>query len=52
MPLEGALLLKRGWITREMVTTYVNYGGCKGKRVQTHKNQGQEFLLKRQVKNI
>jgi len=52
MPLEGAFLLKRGWITEETVATYVDCGVCKGKEVQTHKNQEQEFLLKRQVKNM
>ena len=25
---------------------------CEGKGVQTHKNQEQEFFLKRQVKNV
>jgi len=30
-----------------MVAMYVNYGGYEGKRVQTHKNQEQEFLLEK-----
>jgi len=50
--LEGILLLKQGWITKKIVVIYVDCGGCKSKRVQTHKNQRQEFLLKRQVRNI
>ena len=52
MPLEGVLLLKREWITREMVAMYVDYRGYKGKRIQIHKNQRQGFLLERQVRNI
>ena len=52
MPLEGVLLLKREWITREMVAMYVDYRGYKGKRIQTHKNQRQGFFLERQVRNI
>ena len=32
-PPKHALLLVRGWITREMVITYVNCGECEGKRV-------------------
>ena len=52
MPPENTLLLKRGWLTEEVVAMYVNCRGCKDKEVQTHKNQKQEFLLKRQVKNI
>jgi len=52
MPLEGALLLDRGWITEEMVATYIDCGGCKGRGVQTYENQEQGFLLKRQVKNM
>jgi len=52
MPPQGALLLERGWITREIVAIYVDCRGCKGKGVQTHKNQGQEFLLERQVRNV
>jgi len=31
---------------------YVDCGEYEGKRVQTHKNQGQEFLFEKQVKNI
>ena len=27
-PLEGTLLLERGWITREIVVTYVDCGRC------------------------
>ena len=49
---EEVLLLKRGWIIEEIVETYVDYGGYKGKGVQTHKNQEQEFFLERQAKNI
>ena len=52
MPPKGTLLLEREQITREIVVAYVNCGGCKGKRVQIHKNQGQGFLLKKQVRNI
>jgi len=52
IPLEDALLLKRGWITREMVAMYVDCRGCEGKGIQTHKNQGQGFLLERQVRNM
>ena len=52
MPLEGVLLLKREWITREIVAMYVDYRGYKGKRIQIHKNQRQGFLLERQVRNI
>jgi len=33
MPLEGALLLKREWITREIVAMYIDCGGCEGKGV-------------------
>jgi len=40
MPSKGALLLERRWITREVVTIYVDCGECKGKGVQTHENQG------------
>ena len=47
MPLEGALLLDRGQITEEVVVTYVDCRGYESKRVQTYKNQGQSFLLKR-----
>jgi len=49
---EGALLLERGWITREMVVTYIDCRGCEGKGVQTNENQGQGFLLERQVRNV
>jgi len=49
---EEVLLLERGWIIEEIVETYVDYGGYKGKGVQTHKNQEQEFFLERQAKNI
>ena len=52
IPPEGILLLKRRWITKETVKTYVDCRGCKGKGVQTHKNQEQGFLLEKQVKNI
>jgi len=51
MPLEGALLLDRGWTT-EVVVTYVDCRGYESKGVQTYKNQGQSFLLKRQVRNM
>ena len=47
MSLEGALLLEREQITRETMAIYIDYRGCEGKRVQTHKNQGQGFLLER-----
>ena len=49
---QGTLLLEREWITREMVVIYVDCRGCEGKGVQTYKNQGQEFLLERQVRNV
>jgi len=35
-----------------MVATYIDCGGYEGKRVQTYKNQEQEFLLERQVRNM
>ena len=31
---------------------YVDCRGCEGKRVQTHKNQGQGFLLEKQSRNV
>jgi len=49
---KGTLLLERGWITREMVAMYVNCRGYKGKKVQVHKNQGQGFLLEKQLRNV
>ena len=49
---KGTLLLERRQITREMVATYVDCGGCEGKGVQIYKNQEQGFLLERQVRNI
>jgi len=49
---EDMLLLERGLLTEEVVVTYVDYGGYESKGIQTHENQGQEFLLERQVKNI
>ena len=49
---EGALLLNKGWIIEEVVATYVDCEGCEGKGVQTHENQEQGFLPKRQVKNM
>jgi len=52
MPPEDVLLLKREWIIREMVAMYMDCRGCEGKGVQTYENQGQEFLLERQVRNI
>ena len=52
MPPEGALLLERGWLIEEVVATYIDCRGCEGKGVQTHGNQGQGFLLERQVRNI
>jgi len=33
MPLEGVLLLERGWITREIVAMYMDCGEYEGKRV-------------------
>jgi len=51
-PLEGALLLERGWIMREVVAIYVDCGGCEDKGVQTYENQGQGFLLEKQVRNM
>jgi len=33
MPPKSILLLKREWITKEIVATYVNCGRCEGKRV-------------------
>ena len=47
MPPKGTLLLEKRQIIREMMVTYVDYGGYKGKGVQTHKNQRQGFLLER-----
>ena len=38
MPSEDTLLLERGWITREMVVTYIDCGGCEDKRVLIHEN--------------
>jgi len=38
MPLEGALLLDRGWIIEEVVATYIDCGGYEGRGVQSHKN--------------
>jgi len=52
MPPKGTLLLERGWITREIVATYVDCGECKGKGVQTHENQGQGLLLEKQIRNM
>ena len=52
MPPKGALLLERGWITKEVVVMYMDCRGYKGKGVQTYKNQGQGFLLERQVRNM
>ena len=52
MPPKGTLLLEREQITREIVVAYVDCGGCEGKGVQIHKNQGQGFLLKKQVRNM
>ena len=49
---KGTLLLERRQITREMVATYVDCGGCEGKGVQIYKNQEQGFLLERQVRNM
>jgi len=52
MPPESALLLEKEWITEETVAIYVDYERCKGKEVQIYENQGQKFLLARQVKNM
>jgi len=52
MPPKGALLLERGWITKEVVVMYMDCRGYKGKGVQIYKNQGQGFLLERQVRNM
>jgi len=52
MFLEETLLLERGWIIEETVATYIEYGKCEDKRVQTYKNQRQEFFLEKQVKNM
>ena len=52
MPLEGALLLNRGWVTEKVVVTYVDCGGYNSRGVQTYENQGQGFLLERQVRNM
>ena len=49
---KGTLLLKRGWIIEETVVMYIDCRECKGKGIQTHKNQEQRFLLERQIKNI
>jgi len=43
MPPEDTLLLKRGWLTEEVVAMYVNCRECKDKEVQTHENQRQEY---------
>ena len=51
-PPKDILLLERGQITKKMVAMYMNYGGYKGKEVQTCKNQGQGFLLKKQSRNM
>ena len=40
MPLEGALLLNRGWVTEKVVVTYVDCGGYNSRGVQTYENQG------------
>jgi len=37
---------------REVVAIYMDCGGYKDKGVQTYKNQEQEFLLEKQVRNI
>ena len=44
---EEVLLLEREYITEETVATYIECRECKDKRVQTHKNWGQGFLLER-----
>jgi len=49
---EEVLLFEREWIIEEIVETYMDYRGYKGKGVQTHKNQEQKFFLERQAKNI
>ena len=45
MLLEGTLFLDRGWVTEEVVVTYVDCGEYDSRGVQTHENQGQGFLL-------
>ena len=52
MPLKDALLLDREQITEKVVATYIDCGGYKGRGVQSYKNQGQGFLLEKQVRNI
>jgi len=52
MSLEETLLLERGWIIEETVATYIEYGKCEDKRVQTYENQRQGFFLEKQVKNM
>ena len=52
IPPKNALLLEKGQITRETMATYIDCGGCKGKGVQTRKNQGQGFFLKKQLRNV
>ena len=52
MPPKGTLLLEREWITRETMVIYMDCRGYKGKGVQTYENQGQEFLLKKQSRNV
>ena len=49
---EDAFLLDKEQIIEEVVATYVDCRGYKGRGVQTYENQGQGFLLERQVKNI
>jgi len=44
---EEVLLLEREYITEETVATYIECRECKDKRVQTHENWGQGFLLER-----
>ena len=51
-PPEGTLLLERRQITKETMAMYVDCRGCEGKGVQIYKNQEQEFLLEKQVKNV
>jgi len=35
---EGALLLDKGWITEEVVATYMDCRGCESRGVQFHEN--------------
>ena len=52
MPLEDTLFLDRGWVTEEIVVTYVDCGRCDSRGIQTYENQRQGFFLERQVRNM